>query len=136
MFFFIYPAQQTRKPALRPDNFRHGVVEGKTDDLNEKVDGVAGFIALGPAPIGVFDEEAVVVEHFEVLSGPLNEPQATFLKQRGQGDDAGGADLLPCPGPGGQPPSFWRRVPWGAVLVAAVVIKAVGGHSLSSNGVG
>jgi hypothetical protein len=35
----------------------HGVVEGQAEDLEVEVDGVAGQIALGPAPIGVFDDQ-------------------------------------------------------------------------------
>ena len=36
----------------------HGVVEGQAEDLDKEVDGVAGQIALGPAPVAVFDDEA------------------------------------------------------------------------------
>ena len=35
----------------------HGVVEGKAEDLDEKINGVPGQIALGPAPVGVFYDE-------------------------------------------------------------------------------
>ena len=35
----------------------HGVVEGEAQDLDEEVDRVAGQVALGPAPITVFDDE-------------------------------------------------------------------------------
>ena len=35
----------------------HGIVEGKAEDLDEKINGVSGQIALGPAPVGVFYDE-------------------------------------------------------------------------------
>ena len=35
----------------------HGVVEGQAEDLGTEVDGIAGQIALWPAPIGVFDDQ-------------------------------------------------------------------------------
>jgi hypothetical protein len=34
-----------------------GVVEGQSQDLDVEVNGVAGQIAFGPAPIGVFDDK-------------------------------------------------------------------------------
>ena len=42
---------------LGPGNFAHGVVEGQAEHLDKEVDGVAGEVALGPAPIGVLDDE-------------------------------------------------------------------------------
>ena len=38
-------------------NLAHGVVEGETEDLDVEVDGVAGEVAFGPAPVGVFEDE-------------------------------------------------------------------------------
>ena len=35
----------------------HGVVEGEAENLDVKVDGVAGEVAFGPAPVGVFEDE-------------------------------------------------------------------------------
>ena len=35
----------------------HSVVEGQAEDLGTEVDGVAGQIPLGPAPIGVFNDQ-------------------------------------------------------------------------------
>ena len=37
----------------------HGVVEGQAEDLGTEVDGVAGQIALGPTPTGVFDDQTI-----------------------------------------------------------------------------
>lgn len=34
----------------------HGVVEGKAEDLEVEVDGVAGEVAFGPAPVAVFED--------------------------------------------------------------------------------
>ena len=41
---------------LGSSDLAHGVVEGQAEDLGAEVEGVAGQIALGPAPIGVFDD--------------------------------------------------------------------------------
>ena len=38
----------------------HGVVEGQAEDLDVEVNGVAGQIAFGPAPVAVFDDETGV----------------------------------------------------------------------------
>ena len=40
-----------RRVTLRFGDFAHGVVEGQAEDFDEEVDGVAGEILLGPAPI-------------------------------------------------------------------------------------
>jgi hypothetical protein len=42
---------------LGSSDLAHGVVEGQAEDLGTEVDGVPGQIALGPAPIGVFDDQ-------------------------------------------------------------------------------
>jgi len=36
----------------------HGLGKGQTQDLDEEVDGVAGPVAFGPAPIAVFGDQA------------------------------------------------------------------------------
>ena len=36
----------------------HGVVEGQAEHLNMEVNGIAGEVAFGPAPIAVFDDES------------------------------------------------------------------------------
>ena len=38
----------------------HGVVEGQAEDLDVEVNGIAGQMALGPAPVAVFDDETGV----------------------------------------------------------------------------
>jgi len=42
----------------------HGVVEGEAKDLDMEVDGIAGQIPLGPAPVTVFDDEAGIGGQF------------------------------------------------------------------------
>jgi len=69
----------------------------QAEDLDEEVDGVAGEIPFGPAPITVFDQETLVSGQLEVTCGQLDELEATPLEQRGQGCDSGGADLLARP---------------------------------------
>ena len=82
---------------LRTNNLAHGFVEGKAKDLDKEVDGITGFVLLGPAPIGVFDKQAFEGGQFDVLSGQLKHLEAAFFEQRGQRRDAGGADLFSCP---------------------------------------
>ena len=41
-----------RFSGLGSRDLAHGVVEGQAEDLGTEVNGVAGQIALGPAPIG------------------------------------------------------------------------------------
>ena len=93
----------------------HGVVEGQAEDLNAEVNGVAGEVALWPAPIAVFDDEAGIGGQNKVARLAGDELESSFLEQRREGRQPGGADLLARPAGG-----FKRGV----------------GHSLSSNGVG
>ena len=45
----------------------HGVVEGKPEDFDVKVDGVSGEAAFGPTPVGVFYDETEVGRQNEVV---------------------------------------------------------------------
>ena len=36
----------------------HGIMEGQADNLDVEVNGVAGEVAFGPAPVNVFGDEA------------------------------------------------------------------------------
>lgn len=65
---------------LRSKDLAHGVVEGEAKDLDKKVDGVAAFVLLGPAPIGVFDDEALVAGEFQVAGGQLDSLQSAFCQ--------------------------------------------------------
>jgi hypothetical protein len=92
----------------------HGVVEGQTEDLGTEVDGVAGQIALGPTPIGVFDDQTGIGGQAKIARLAFDQLETTILEQWGQRHHPGGADLL------ARPPGF----------------RGVAGHSLSSSGVG
>ena len=92
----------------------HGVVEGEAEDLDVEVNGIAGEVALRPAPVTVFDDEAGIGGQNKIARLPCAEFQSALLKQRHQRNDAGSADLLARP-------SGFRRVV---------------GHSLCANEVG
>ena len=47
-----------------------------------KVDGVSGKIALGPSPVGVFDDEADVGGQNEVMGFASDELEPALLNQR------------------------------------------------------
>ena len=74
----------------------HGVVEAQPQNLDAEVDGVAGQVALGPAPIAVFEEEARWVASSK-LPASRSRRAAALLQQRHQWDQPGGADLLAGP---------------------------------------
>ena len=97
----------------------HGLVEREALDFDEEVDGVAGQIAFGPAPIAVLDEETAEGGDGKVTGFALAEGEAVFFQERSQLHFSGGADLFLGPGLGG-----------------AGVIRRAWCHSLSSNGVG
>ena len=42
-------------------------MEGQAEDLDVEVDGVAGELAFGPAPVAVFDDEAGIGGQNEVV---------------------------------------------------------------------
>ena len=97
----------------------HGVVKREAEDLDEKVDRVAGQLALGPAPIAVFNEQSFVSGQLEVALGPFDDGQAALLQQRQDRSHAGSADLFTRPAGGGVTRGFRE---WGC-------------HSLFSSGV-
>ena len=80
----------------------HGLMERQSQDLNVEVNGVAGLVVRGPAPIAVFEEQALERGHLEVAGGQFEELEAAFLEQGRQRGHAGRADLLPGP------PGPWR----------------------------
>jgi len=41
-------------------------MKGQAEDFDAKVDGVAGQIALRPAPVGVFDDQSRIVGQQEI----------------------------------------------------------------------
>ena len=75
----------------------HGVVEGQAEDLDEEVNGVAGQVALGPAPVAVFDDQAGIGGQVKVARLACDELEPALLEQRDQRGQAGGADLFAGP---------------------------------------
>ena len=80
----------------------HGVVEGQFEHLDMEVDGVAGEIALRPAPITVFEDESGKGRQLKVARLPCDEWESSFLQEWNQWGQARGADLL------AGPPGCWR----------------------------
>ena len=103
-------------------------MEAQAQDLDKEVDGIAGKIALGPTPVGVFDEESRISGQLDVTGGSLDDLQALFLEQRQQRCNSGGADLFAAP------TRCWRVAARHPATMQS--IRARGCHSLSSNGVG
>jgi len=105
-------------PAVRllsSGDLAHGVVEGHAEDLEVEVNGVAGEVAFGPAPVTVLDDETGIGGQNKIAGLACDELESTFLEQRWQRSDPSGADLFTCP-----PDVSKRGV----------------GHSLFSSGVG
>ena len=80
-----------------------------------KVDGVSREVALGPTPVGVFDDETDIGGQNKVVGFAGDELEPALLKKGDERGEAGIADLFTRPA--------WLRV-------------IEGGHSLFSNGVG
>lgn len=83
-----------RTPRSGADDLAHGIMETQAQHLDEEVDGVAVEVALRPAPVAFFDDETGERGQLEVTRFLLDELDAAFLEQRGQGSDSGGADLF------------------------------------------
>ncbi len=98
----------------------HGVVEGQAEDLDMEVNGVAGEVSLGPAPIAVFYDQAGIGGQNEIARLACDEFEAPLLQERNQRGQPGGADLLARP----------------ARCLRTATTKRWVGHSLSSSGVG
>ena len=75
-------------------NLEHGVVEGQAEHLNAEVDGVAGEVALRPAPIAVLDDEARISGQSKIACFVRDKLESALLEQRREGRQPGGADLL------------------------------------------
>ena len=75
----------------------HGVVEGQSQDLDMEVNGVAGQIPFGPAPVTVLDDQAGMGGQNKIARLPFDEFQSALPEQRCQQGDAGGADLFATP---------------------------------------
>ena len=78
-------------------DFAHGLMEGKTQDLNKEVDSIASQVALGPAPVVFLDDEAGKGGQLEIARVFFYELHSPLLQQGKQRDLAGGADLFAGP---------------------------------------
>ncbi len=67
---------------LRSVDFAHGVVEGETQDLDKEVDGVAGEVSLGPAPVAFLDDETGIGGKFEVPRLLCDQLEFVFFQER------------------------------------------------------
>ena len=105
---------------LRSKDLAHGVVEGQAEDLDAEVDGVAGQIAFGPAPVAVFDDEAGI--------GGQNKLPASRRRVGVRAFASSGASGA------SRAARICSRVQRGAC--ARPLLSDGSGHSLSSNGVG
>ena len=88
---------RTVKAKSLAEDLAHAVVEGKAEDGGEEVDGVAGGVAFGPSPVGVFDDESGECGEMEVVGIAFGESDTEFLQERRKRDVAGSADLFACP---------------------------------------
>lgn len=86
----------------------------KAEDLDVEVDGVAGQIPFGPAPVAVFDDETGIGGQNKIARLAGDELESALLQRWRQWGQPGGADLFARP---------------------ARAFKRGAGHSLSSNGV-
>lgn len=102
-WIFAVVAREGRTAVVRggrssgSDDLAHGVMEVQAQDLDLEVDGIALEVALGPAPIRFFDEEAGEGGQLEVARLLFDELEAAFLQERDQRGPAGGADLFRSP---------------------------------------
>ena len=77
----VTPAVTTMQEGadLRCGDVAHGVVEAHPEHAHEEVNGVAGQVALRPAPIGVFEEETGMSGQFKVARLSFDEWEAAPL---------------------------------------------------------
>lgn len=112
-----------RRGVLRCGEFAHGGVEGEAEDLDEEVDGVAGLVSFGPAPIRVLRDEAGEGGHRKVAATGFDELESAFFQKRDERGRPCGADLFAGP----------RRVFGSEGLVTVFVrLTAQEGHPFDS----
>ena len=85
------------KRGLGTRDFLHGVVEREAKDLDEEVDGIAGKLPLGPAPVGLFDEETRMVDQLVVAPLTLEQGEAPSVEEGEDRCHPGGTDLIARP---------------------------------------
>ena len=69
LFFFLLAGDLT-----------HGVVEGQAKDLDVEVNGVAGEVAFGPAPVTVFEDETRKGGQDKIARLACEELESAFLQ--------------------------------------------------------
>ena len=81
--FFPNWRRNPTTPVVRlcTDDLAHGVVEGQAEDLDMEVNGVAGEVAFGPAPVAVFDDETGMGGRSKVVRLARDELEAALLEQ-------------------------------------------------------
>ncbi len=62
-----------------------------------EVDGVAGEVAFGPSPVAILDDETGKGRQKVVAAPAFKQLKVSFLKQRQERSQSGGADLLASP---------------------------------------
>ena len=87
----------TPAAGLCAGDLAHGIVEGQAEHLDMEVNGVAGQIAFGPAPVAVFDDETGIGGQNKIAGRARNDLETALLEQRQQRREPGGADLLARP---------------------------------------
>lgn len=75
-------------------------MKGQLQNMDKEVDGVPFEVALVPAPIRFFDDEAGKGGQLEVARLLVDEVEAAFLQERDQRSQASSADLFPRPARG------------------------------------
>src|SRR3954464_1275684 len=93
--FWLFSGPQPRwRRTSGADDLAHGVVKVHFQDLDKEVDGVAGEVALRPAPIAFFEDETGEGGQFEVARLLFDKLQAALLQQRYERGLSGSADLF------------------------------------------
>ena len=69
-------------PSPGDSDLTHGIVEGQAEDLDMEVNGVAGQIALRPAPVAVLDDETGIGRQNKIACLPCDELESALLIRR------------------------------------------------------
>lgn len=69
-------------------------MEGQAEDLDMEVNGVAGEVALRPAPVAVLDDETWKGGQDKIARLAGDELETMLFEQGNQRSEPGGADLL------------------------------------------
>ena len=72
-------------------------MEGQAEHLDVEVNGVASQIALRPAPVAVFEDQAGIGGQTKIVRLAYEELESALLEQWPQGGQPSGADLFARP---------------------------------------